>query len=72
MTNKWNLRTLTPQENELAMNLAEEFQLHPVIGRLLVQRGITEKDDLEKFFYPKLSDLHDPFLMPDIDRKSVV
>ena len=68
MTNKWNLRTLTPQEDELAMNLAEEFQLHPVIGRLLVQRGITEKDDLEKFFYPKLSDLHDPFLMPDMDK----
>ena len=68
MTNKWNLRTLTPQEDELALNLAEELQLHPVIGRLLVQRGLTKKEELEKFFNPKLSDLHDPFLMPDMDK----
>ena len=68
MTNKWKLRTLTPQEDELALSLSEELQLHPVVGKLLIQRGLTTKEELDKFFYPKLSDLHDPFLMPDMDK----
>ncbi|MDD6209183.1 MAG: single-stranded-DNA-specific exonuclease RecJ [Bacteroidales bacterium] len=68
MTHKWNLRTLTPEENELASKLSAFYQLHPVIGRLLVQRGLTTKEALNDFFHPKLSNLHDPFLMPDMDK----
>jgi single-stranded-DNA-specific exonuclease len=35
---------------------------------LLVQRGIRSIDEAEKFFHPSLRDLHDPFLMPDMDK----
>jgi single-stranded-DNA-specific exonuclease len=33
-----------------------------------VQRGIRSIDEAEKFFHPSLRDLHDPFLMPDMDK----
>lgn len=40
----------------------------PVISELLVQRGITTVDEAERFFHPSLRYLHDPFLMPGMDR----
>jgi single-stranded-DNA-specific exonuclease len=41
--------------------------ISPVLGRLLVQRGITDGSEARKFFRPQLPDLHDPFLMKDMD-----
>lgn len=38
------------------------------IANLLVQRGVTTFDEAKMFFRPKLSDLHDPFLMKDMDK----
>ncbi|MGC9352541.1 MAG: single-stranded-DNA-specific exonuclease RecJ [Mariniphaga sp.] len=38
------------------------------IARLLVQRGITTFNEAKAFFRPRLSDLHDPFLMKDMDK----
>ena len=68
MIHKWNLRILTQEEEALASNLSASYGLHPIIGRLLVQRGITNKEALFDFFHPKLCNLHDPFLMPDMDK----
>ncbi|KAI4469334.1 single-stranded-dna-specific exonuclease recj [Holotrichia oblita] len=39
-----------------------------VLANLLVQRGIHTNEQAEKFFNPRLEDLHDPFLMKDMDR----
>ena len=39
-----------------------------VLANLLVQRGIDTSDKISRFFSPKLSDLHDPFLMKDMDK----
>ena len=39
-----------------------------VIARLLVQRGITTYNEAKAFFRPRLSDLHDPFLMKDMEK----
>jgi single-stranded-DNA-specific exonuclease len=33
-----------------------------------VQRGISSVDEAERFFHPSLKDMHDPFLMPDMDK----
>lgn len=38
------------------------------IANLLVQRGITTFDQARAFFRPSLSDLHDPFLMKDMEK----
>ena len=39
-----------------------------MICLLLVQRGITSIEEAKKFFKPSRNDLHDPFLMPDMDK----
>ncbi len=38
------------------------------IANLLAQRGITTYDEAKSFFRPQLADLHDPFLMKDMDK----
>ncbi len=48
--------------------LAAETGLPEVLANLLVQRGIETGKDAERFFNPRLSDLHDPFLMKDMDK----
>lgn len=47
--------------------LAEELSIDTVLANLLVQRGVTTFDDAHAFFRPKLENLHDPFLMKDMD-----
>ena len=42
--------------------------ISPILGRLLVERGITSMVAARKFFRPQLQDLHDPFLMKDMDK----
>ena len=39
----------------------------PLVAHLLLQRGITSYDEAKRFFRPALSDLHDPFLMKDMN-----
>ncbi|MEQ9064015.1 MAG: single-stranded-DNA-specific exonuclease RecJ [Vicingaceae bacterium] len=42
--------------------------LHPVLCSILIQRGITNLEEAEHFFRPKLEDLEDPLKMKDMDR----
>ncbi|MGE5424152.1 MAG: single-stranded-DNA-specific exonuclease RecJ, partial [Syntrophothermus sp.] len=44
------------------------IDLHPHLVRLLVQRGVTTVDEMIRYFQPSLNDLHDPFLMKDMDK----
>lgn len=61
--------TLKPKPEEALVNhLANALQVDQVIASLLVQRGIRTFDEAKKFFRPSLEDLHDPFLMKDMDR----
>lgn len=68
MINKWNFQTPTEEELRKRDVLAAEIGFSPIICLLLVQRGITTSEEARKFFKPNLSDLHDPFLMPDMDK----
>lgn len=68
MISKWNYLPLTSEEQRLETALAKKFANSPSISELLIQRGITSVEETEKFFNPSLSDLHDPFLMPDMDK----
>ncbi|MDE6683917.1 MAG: single-stranded-DNA-specific exonuclease RecJ, partial [Duncaniella sp.] len=47
---------------------AQRYSGVPPISELLAQRGISTVEEAEKFFHPSLKDLHNPFLMPDMDR----
>ena len=48
--------------------MAAATGISPVLANLLVQRGIDTLEKAKKFFNPQLSDLHDPFLMKDMDK----
>ena len=48
--------------------LSEELQISEVFALLLTQRGVHTKSDAEKFFSPNLQNLHDAFLMKDMDK----
>jgi len=66
MTNLW---FYSPLKNEKeSQTLANELNISPVLAKLLAQRGITTYEEAKKFFRPKLEDLHDPFLMVDMDK----
>lgn len=68
MTSKWNYCPLTPDRQEAAARLASRYADTPPISELLAERGIESVEEAEKFFHPSLRDLHDPFLMPGMDR----
>ncbi|MDE6508708.1 MAG: single-stranded-DNA-specific exonuclease RecJ, partial [Muribaculaceae bacterium] len=80
MTDKWNhLNTLKEERSEGAEetavpavgrndSLAERFAGLPVILQLLHGRGIQTPAQADEFFHPSLQKLHDPFLMPGMDR----
>ncbi|TWV15623.1 single-stranded-DNA-specific exonuclease RecJ [Bacteroidaceae bacterium HV4-6-C5C] len=67
MAHKWNYQPITPEQEEISQRLAKELGISPILGKLLVERGITNPQEAKKFFRPQLPDLHDPFLMKDMD-----
>ncbi len=57
-----------PQGDRQAVKtLSSQLNMSTVLTNLLVQRGIDTVEKAKKFFAPSLRDLHDPFLMKDMD-----
>lgn len=48
--------------------LQKALNIHPIFCQLLVQRGIKTYDEAKLFFRPKLTYLHDPFLMKGMEQ----
>jgi single-stranded-DNA-specific exonuclease len=67
MGQKWNYQPPTSKQKEEAKRLSEELDISPILCGLLIQRGIKSAAEAKQFFRPKLSNLHDPFLMNDMD-----
>jgi single-stranded-DNA-specific exonuclease len=64
MEKRWKIKT----PDELKSNiLAESLKVHPLISRILVGRGIENFEEARKYFRPDFSQLHDPFLMKDMN-----
>jgi len=61
--------TLKPKpETDKVEALQKALQVDPITATMLVQRGIETYADAKTFFRPSLKDLHDPFLMKDMDK----
>ncbi len=61
--------TLKPKPEEEKINeLATALQVSRTIASLLLQRGISSFEEARQFFRPSLNDLHDPYLMKDMDK----
>jgi single-stranded-DNA-specific exonuclease len=65
MEKRWRLQEPDPQD---VIRLQGELGIHPVLCRILVQRGINTFDAARVFFRPSLDHLHDPFLMKDMHK----
>ncbi|RKF05316.1 exonuclease RecJ [Tenacibaculum lutimaris] len=60
--------TLKPQPDTIKVKqLAKELSVDTTLAKILVQRGIETFDEAKHFFRPSLSDLHNPFLMKDME-----
>ena len=47
--------------------LVEKFGISGILARILVNKNITQKDEIDLFMNPTRKDFHDPFLMPDME-----
>ena len=63
---RWTLKPKPSQEK--VKHLVDELKVDELIATLLVQRGIETFDDARQFFRPSLEDLHNPYLMKDMDK----
>ncbi|WP_299394181.1 single-stranded-DNA-specific exonuclease RecJ [uncultured Gelidibacter sp.] len=63
---RWTLKP-KPELSKIK-HLSEVLQVEDSIASLLLQRGIETYEAAKKFFRPSLSDLHDPYLMKDMDK----
>ena len=63
---KWTVKA--PADPEKVSRLSAELGIDRVLADLLVQRGVETFDEARSFFRPRLEDLHDPFLMQDMDK----
>ena len=60
--------TIKPRPEQIQIDqLSKELKVDALVAQLLLQRGISTYEEAKKFFRPELSDLHDPFLMKDMD-----
>jgi single-stranded-DNA-specific exonuclease len=63
---RWKLKSET--DPQITSKLAKVLDIDFTLAKLLVQRGIETFDQAKAFFRPNLNDLHDPFLMKDMDK----
>jgi single-stranded-DNA-specific exonuclease len=65
MEKRWNIIQAEAAKVE---SLQTALRINEVLCRILIQRGFTTYDTAKAFFRPNLSDLHDPWLMKDMEK----
>ncbi|NIG53189.1 single-stranded-DNA-specific exonuclease RecJ [Chitinophaga sp. Cy-1792] len=65
MQKRWTVKAYQPNQEHL---LQSSLRIHPLLCRLLVQRNVHTYEAARQFFRPTLADLHDPWLMKDMDK----
>ncbi|AMQ55421.1 single-stranded-DNA-specific exonuclease RecJ [Algoriphagus sanaruensis] len=57
-----------PKASQAAIErLGKEINVNPILANMLINRGIESFEQAKDYFRPSLSQLHDPFLMKDMD-----
>lgn len=64
----WEYNEPSEVDKSTAIDLANNLGINPVMGTLLVNRGIRTVDEARKFFRPQLTNLLDPFLFEDMQK----
>jgi single-stranded-DNA-specific exonuclease len=65
MEKRWTILTA---DDEKIKALQLQLKTHPAICKILVQRGVEDLETAKKYFRPSLDELHDPWLMKDMDK----
>ncbi|MCH2229076.1 MAG: single-stranded-DNA-specific exonuclease RecJ [Crocinitomicaceae bacterium] len=65
MQKRWQVKA--PIDSTTVEEFRSKLKVTPIVAKLLLQRNISTFPEAEGFFRPKLGDLHDPFLMKDMD-----
>ena len=68
MKYQWNYQPPTDEDKACAEKLAGEVNVNLAIAQMLVARGVRTQEQVRAYFRPQLLDLHDPYLMKDMDR----
>ena len=69
MQKRWEIaEELTAAEKETQQRIIEEIKCPEMIAEMLVRRGLDNQTDINLFFHPDLSNIHDPFLFKDMDK----
>ncbi len=66
MQKRWSLRG--NQSNEDVAKLSADLNIDNVLSGLLISRGIRDYEEAKAFFRPDINQLHDPFLMADMEK----
>ncbi len=65
MQKRWSILSDDKQRTD---SLQHALKIHPVLCKILSQRGIDSFESAKEFFRPNLDKLHDPWLMKDMDK----
>ena len=65
MQKRWKILAADRQKSD---SLQQALKISPVICDILVKRGVVTFEESKKYFRPELKDLHDPWLMKDMDK----
>lgn len=65
MQKRWNI---LQSDDEKVTSLHEALKINKTLCRILVQRGIDDFEKAKQYFRPQLTDLHDPWMMKDMDK----
>ena len=66
MKNKWEISD--PCDPTALGRMMETFRIPRPVAIVLYNRGLTEVEEIQRFLHPDTNDLHDPFLMKDMDK----
>lgn len=64
MNKKWECYQT---DSDKVAELIKKYNLNEILARILVNKNLTEKKDIDLFMNPTRKDFHDPFLMPDME-----
>ena len=64
----WKIKELSEAQQHLCEQLSKELHISSLSAQMLVDRGITTADEARTYIRPSLDQLHDPFLMRDMDK----
>ena len=68
MQSEWKIRQLSDEEQAIQAMLAKELKISDLSARMLVDRGLTTPEAARRFVRPSIDELHDPFLMRDMEQ----